>query len=307
MFRKILISFSIGLTFLTAFAFLTKPAKQQSIVQQITYGRVKTMPIVTDDPWSYLAYGGVPQEQRGEKYKKWLAAGVKISVSGGSGSGTIVYYSPDGWAYVQSCGHLWENGTMTVEEGKQRKLTCKVTTWYHNEKKLPEPKTYTAEVIYYSHVRTKDCSLLRFRPDWEPLYFPIAPEDYVYETNSRLHSIGCDSGKEIAHYDIRVIGINQNKDLVTTENSPRPGRSGGGLLTDAYYVGICWGTEFISGEGNGFFTPLQTVRELNAANGYDWLNNVSGGLAQRIPIVDRNNPQQKYPRDYIPVPGSRKP
>ena len=37
-------------------------------------------------------HGSAPIEQRGIEFRKWLAPSVKIAVSGGSGSGTIVYY-----------------------------------------------------------------------------------------------------------------------------------------------------------------------------------------------------------------------
>jgi hypothetical protein len=92
------------------------------------------------------------------------------------------------------------------------------------------------------------------------------------------------------------------QDLVTTENSPRPGRSGGGLMTENFYVGICWGTSSYSGDGNGFFTPLSTIRQYNKQNGYGWLNEVNISWARMIPIKDRNNPQGEYPKDYIPLP-----
>jgi hypothetical protein len=123
----------------------------------------------------------------------------------------------------------------------------------------------------------------------------------------RLHSVGCDGGREIAHYDVRYIGTQTTPngdsfDLVTTENSPRPGRSGGGLSTDQYYVGICWGTSNRNGNGNGFFTPLSVIHEFNEKNGFGWLNEVGYSWARLIPIVDRNNPQGKYPNDYVPIP-----
>jgi hypothetical protein len=264
------------------------------------------MPLVDDDPFAAIAQGGAPIEQRTSEYVRWLSAGLKIRVPNASGSGTIICYNTqDGYAYVQSCGHLW-SGNMTAEEGKQKKITCKVITWYHNEQKLTEPREYDAEVLYYSNTRGRDCSLLRFKPDWVPQYFPIAPADFQYEPNMRLHSVGCDSGKEVAHYDVRYVGQRDTgggwNDVVTTENSPRPGRSGGGLMTNDYYVGICWGTSSYNGDGNGFFTPLSTVRQYNKQNGYDWLNEVGVSWARMIPIIDRNNPQGTYPKDYIPLP-----
>jgi hypothetical protein len=262
---------------------------------------VEPMPIVGNDPYAHLAIGGVPVDQRGEEFRKWLCVGVKISVKGASGSGTIVFYDEkEGYAYVQSCGHLW-SGNMTAEQAKVKKLTCSIITWYHNNKKLDETKTYPAEVLYYFNNRGQDCSLLRFKPDWVPNYFPISPADFHFVPNMRLHSIGCDGGREIAHYDVQYLG-NRDKDIITTDNSPRPGRSGGGLLSEDYYVGICWGTTEIEGTGNGLFTPLKVLRSLNEQEGYGWLNDVSKSWARTLPIFDRNNPQGQYPPDYIPLP-----
>lgn len=297
MLQRILISCSVILSLLTMACVVLKTQNYKSHI-------IDNMPLVHDDPYAYLAKGFAPTEQRDSKYIKWLAAGVKIRVSDASGSGTIVYYSEsDGYAYVQSCGHLWE-GSMTSAEGLRRNLKCNIVTWYHNNKKLESPATYPAEVLYYSNVRGKDCSLLRFKPDWKPEYFPIAPEDFEFDENTRFHSVGCDGGNEVAHYDVRYVGMRGDlwPDLVTTENSPRPGRSGGGLMSEEFYVAICWGTSAFDGSGNGFFTPLKTIREYNKMNGYGWLNDVGFSLARQIPIIDRNNPQGKYPKDYIPLP-----
>lgn len=297
MLQKILICVSLSLTFIT-FLFVAPSHQLQSKF-------VEKMPLVHDDPFAHLAAKGyAPIEQRDSSYRKWLSAGVKIRVTNASGSGTIVYYDQKtNYAYVQSCGHLWD-GVMSADQARTRRLTCKVIAWYHNQEKLSTPKSYEAQVLYYSNVRGRDCSLMRFKPDWTPEYFPIAPEDFDFVPNTRFHSVGCDGGSEVAHYDVRYLGMRGNDwpDIITTENSPRPGRSGGGLMSDDLYVGICWGTTNFEGGGNGFFTPLKTVRRMNEENGYGWLNEVGFSLARQIPIVDRNNPQGKYPKDYIPLP-----
>lgn len=299
MLQKLLFASSIALSILMVVCMAIKTHNHTNHIPIIDH-----MPLVHDDPYAHLAHGSEPIEQRDANVRRWLAAGVKINANGASGSGTIVYYDDKtGYAYVQSCGHLW-TGVMSGEEAQSRRLTCSVLTWYHNETKLLQPQSYDAEVLYYSNVRGRDCSLLRFQPDWVPEFFPIAPEDFEFVPNARLHSVGCDGGREVAHYDVRYIGMRGDNwpDLVTTENSPRPGRSGGGLMTDSLYVGICWGTTSFDGGGNGFFTPLKTIREYNKMNGYGWLNEVGYSLARQIPVVDRNNPQGKYPKDYIPLP-----
>lgn len=294
MIRKILCYSSLVFALLTT-AIIFNAGQQKSI---------DNMPVVEDDLYAHLAHGALPIEKRDSSVRKWLAAGVRINVGQSSGSGTIIYFNEsDGYAYVQSCGHLW-GGNMSAEQGVVNKQKCKVTTWYHNEIKLSSPKTYTAEVLYYSNTRGQDCSLIRFKPDWVPNYFAIVPEEYQIPKNQKLHSIGCDSGQEIADYDVRYLGLNDSQwpDLFTTENSPRPGRSGGGLLNDDFYLGICWGTTNVDGSGNGLFTPIKTVRYLNKINGFGWLNEAGNSLARKIPIIDRNNPQGIYPKDYVPLP-----
>lgn len=298
MFKKILFATSVLMLFLPlAFFFKTSGGPR------IHYDNKPPveMPIVQDDPFKDMAHGAAPQEQRDEKFRRWLSVSVKIQVSGASGSGTIVFFNPDdGWAYVQSCGHLW-GGRMSAEEGKKKNLKCKVITWYHNDKKLEKPQEYQAEVLYYSNPAPNDCSLVRFKPDWPANYIPIAPADFEFKEGMRLHSCGSDGARESAHYDVRYIGM-RGGDLVTTENSPRPGRSGGGLMSDDNYVGICWGTTDRSGNGNGFFTPLATLRKHNEQNGFSWLNDMGANWARQLPIIDRNGPQQQHPKNYIPLP-----
>ncbi len=268
--------------------------------------KVVPMPIADSGSFAAFSFGGEPVPQRTAEFRKWLSAGVKIRVRDGMGSGTIVYYDHStGEAYVQSCGHLW-NGNMSYDASKRIPVTCKIQVWYHNSEKLKNVETYNAEVLYYCNDRGYDSSLLKFKPNWIPVYFPIAPADYVYPKDSRFHSVGCDAGSEVAHYDVRYLGNRslggKAYDVVTTENSPRPGRSGGGLLDDSNYIGICWGTTVRNGTGNGLFTPLSAVRFMNEKNGFAWLNDVGISLARKIPIKDQNKPQGKYDSTYIPLP-----
>jgi len=126
------------------------------------------MPLVTDDPLA-VDYNFTPQPHRGIEYRKYLAASVKISNNSNYGSGTIVYYDEKtGYAYVQSCGHLWQGTSMSAQEGEKIKLKTKIIVWYHNSKKLNKPQSYPAEVLYYYHIKGKDISLSRLKPDWKP-------------------------------------------------------------------------------------------------------------------------------------------
>jgi len=264
------------------------------------------MPIVLDtDPKTASFKSIEPREQRGIEFRRYLAASVRINAGGSFGSGTIVYYDKlSGWAYVASCGHLW-SGTRSAEDLKNNPKRSKITVWYHNNKKLSKPLDYNAEVLFWSNSRGYDSSLLRFRPNWVPEYFPIALVDYKIENGKHYHSLGCDGAREVAHYDVKVNGI-RGSDLITIYNSPRPGRSGGGLLSnDGYYIATCWGTSAYDGSGTGYFTPLSSIHKIYSKNGYSWLLKIPGGmLARKVPVRDWQFPNQKYNKDFIPIPGT---
>lgn len=233
-----------------------------------------------------------PIAQRGDEYKKYLSPSVRIRVPGAADSGTICYFDPEKkLAYVISCGHLWPAGI-------GRGGNCAVDVYYHDTK-LEKLEAYQANVVFYSYVRGADYSLITFSPSYKPTYFSIAPLDYVINPGQELHSCGCDHASEPAHYAVEVVGM-RGADLVTRFNSPRPGRSGGGLLTDdGLLIGICWGTSDTSGNGIGMFTPLSAIHAGFTKNGYGWLCSIEfDGLARQIPI----RPTGKYPDDFIPLP-----
>lgn len=240
-----------------------------------------------------------PIEQRDGNYIKFLAASVKLSVNGASGSGTICYYdSLTNWAYVLSCGHLWSGNKSYVQSENKEKI--KIITWYHNDKKLEKPKIYEGEILFWSNERGYDVSLVRFQPDWIPSYFPIA-KNFKGSNGDFLNSMGCDGGREVARYEVEFLEL-RKIDLITERNSPRPGRSGGGLVTnEGKLVGICWGTSDVSGDGIGYFTPISSIQKVLLDNEHDWLLHISQD-AQKIIIYDWQNHKNKYNEDFIVMP-----
>lgn len=250
-----------------------------------------------------------PVPERGVEYRPWLEPGVRIRVTGASGSGTICYYDDTtNLAYVISCGHLWERGEVTADQMKSRNITCVVEVFYQNGQKLEASKAYHAKVLFYSYKSGADFSLMTFAPDWRPTYFPVAPAGEYVPKNSHAHSVGCDHGTEVAHYDVQIDGI-QGNDLITHLNSPRPGRSGGGLMNNSgWYIGICWGTSDKTGNGIGYFTPLSVIHDGYARNGYDWVLKVGpqvNSLARKLPVFDKNGLPLQLAKDFILVPKSK--
>jgi hypothetical protein len=156
----------------------------------------------------------------------------------------------------------------------------------------------------------QDVSFLKFTPGFPVRYFPIAPKDYVLHPQETLISCGCDGSKETAAYEVTVYGyINMqegnlvNSYLTTYNNSPRPGRSGGGTISkDGQYVAICVKTSNVDGSGYGYFVPLKRIHECAAKHHLGWLCNINNNPARLISNVDRKSEQGSYPQYYIPIP-----
>lgn len=274
-----------NLIFLLFILFVNKIIFAQNIDNIDFY---KSLPIRVLPKEKEVSYGADYKEDRGPEYAKYLSPGAKITVSGGSGSGTIIYYDElDNTAYVATCGHLWPAGVLKNKDAKIKKLKCYLTFWYKNGTKLDMPIKYEGEVLFYSFTQGCDTALVKFNPDFKPNYFRIAPKDYIYKKGASVHSIGCDGAREIAHYDMEILGVRGNN-LIAIKNSPRPGRSGGGLIDEnGLYIGTCWGTTSMDGDGEGFFTPLSTIYSF-------WKENNFGHIlinkdAQKIKVYDSIN------------------
>lgn len=239
-----------------------------------------------------------PQEHREAEYVDYLSATVRITNPGaGSGSGTIVYYDKKtGTAYVATCGHLF-SARDHQEPG------CEITVWYHNKVKLAKPEKYQARVVFWDQrLNGWDSALVIFRPNWEPKYFPIAPKNHVIPKGKTLISTGCDYASEVAVYLVEY--VRDGREIVTQRNSPRMGRSGGGLIDDKYYVGTCSkSSDRVRGEGIGIFTNLSGIHDVFEQNGYGWLLKIPlEQPAQKIPIYDHIYPNKRYSREFILVP-----
>jgi len=240
-----------------------------------------------------------PEENRGEEYRKWLRYSVRIRNGNISGSGTICYYDPQKkTAWVISCGHLFRGG----------EKTCQIHVFYKNNEKLAKPQTFEATILCWSpNQGGEDLSFMTFQPDWDiDVYAPIAKVDHPIIPGNTYYSCGCDGAREVACYLMKAKGI-EGRNLVLTENGPRHGRSGGGLMTaDGWFIGVCWGsTDPYNGTGKGLFVPLSRIHSYAKANNLGWLLEV--GMAQQSParqlrIINWTGPQRTFPPDYIPLP-----
>ncbi len=250
-----------------------------------------------------LAVQFAPAAKRDASVRYYLQASVRIKNGKVRGSGTICYYDEQtGEAWVISAGHLWRGNMSPGSKVRE----ADIDVFYKNDKKLPHPQTFRAEVVCYNN--DVDIAFLKFHPDWIPQhYFSIAPRDYRLERGDQLESTGSDHASEAAAYTISIVsGERSGTNLITRDNSPRPGRSGGGLLTtNGLIVGICWGTSEEDGSGYGFFVPLRTIHSYASRHKeIAWLLKVPqySYIINLIPIIEYNGIQRQVPDRYIPVP-----
>ena len=259
---------------------------------------------VIELPFTPTSHGRPGWEERGPEWVKWLAVGVRFS----NGSGTICHYDAStGYAYVISCGHLFRGKSLTYEEAKRNPRTREIDVFYHNHKKLDEPRSYQAEVLCYRNFSESvyDVALVRFKPDWNiEWYAPLAERHEKLTPGQKLHSTGCDGLTPVAHYLIEYIEERERgnvTEIVTQENNPRGGRSGGGVMLDnGHLVAIC----SRGGGGKAWWTSLQQMYKFLGEDEkeFAFLLDARTSIARRIPIVDPLRPGAVFHQDYIPIP-----
>jgi len=232
-------------------------------------------------------------EERGPDYQKWLASAVRLS----NGSGTMCYYDgKENWMYVISVGHLFSRRYRSAEYFRNNPAKRTIEVFYHNEKKLPKPKKYKAEILCYTNFSTSvyDVSLLRFHPDWNnPWHAPIAPRNYKLKKGRMYHSTGCDGLTPAAHYLVEYVREQGESytEIVTQLNDPRGGRSGGGVMTDNGQL------IFMCSRSNSYawWTSLQQIHKFLEDEGFSFV--LTGARAREIPAFYHG---LKLPKTYIP-------
>jgi hypothetical protein len=252
----------------------------------VVYGNAAEMPHV--DP---CAAGW---EERGIEFKRWLSPSVRI----GGGSGTMVYYDEiNNDMYILSAGHLFIPGRI------KRDNAVPVIVFYHNETKLPRPELYNGVFLCSAFQGIYDVALIKFKPFWKnPWYLPVAPIDYELQEGAWYHSVGGDGKSEVAHYLVQYHSDREYqgvKEIITRFNTPRPGRSGGGLFTDdGFLVGIC--SRSNQEHNTGAWTSLDQIHRFLNESGYGVI--LEGAmLARRIPVVNRSG-SHNYGKTVIPLP-----
>jgi len=180
-----------------------------------------------------------------------------------SSSGTVIHVAALGdgryTAYVLSTGHMGKRTEPSVE------------FFYLDGKKLAKPQTAQGRIVFLVENGVSqgvDFCVIEVDAKGKPAAVPIAKKD-VGKGVTCL-SIGCDMGSLPTAYQCKVVKVKKHQ-YALERDTPRPGRSGGGLFHDGKLVGVCWGC-YQSGNGQGLtgmFTRASTIRRLLASAGYE--------------------------------------
>lgn len=259
-------------------------------------------------PYYKTSFSKPGWEERGPEFAHWNSTGVRIGTGQWWGSGTMSYYDRENnYMYVISCGHLFFQGRGNAEYYRKNPTKSTIEVFYHNDEKLENFESYDAEVlchVWQSNIY--DVSLLRFHPKWaNPWTKPVAPMTYAPLRGEYFHNVGCDGRSEVAHYLVKFSSLNIRMDveeLICVENAARGGRSGGGLFSEnGRLIGI---TSRSDGISTSYYSSHKQIHKFLIEEGYGFVLQGVNDWARQIPIIDRNNPQNNYPKDYIPLPNN---
>jgi hypothetical protein len=104
----------------------------------------------------------------------------------------------------------------------------------------PQPHTVTGTLISYDDLR--DIGLVSIETEHALKTIPIAPENYRVQPNSKVITVGCNSGNDPTVCNSHVKSINRynGPPNIQVAGAPVDGRSGGGLISsEGFLVGVC--------------------------------------------------------------------
>lgn len=240
---------------------------------------IQTIVSVPEAP-PFFAQGLTPLADRVAGAATYMEPTCQVVYKGMWGSGTVIRSDAIGGdVWVLSCGHIFTgvSGRMSAKECARVEPRCDLTFFYRGGVRLAKPERRPGTLVFYHCDGMDDVSLIRssaFGGGFRSV--GLAPPGYRLARGTRLHSPGCDGGGEVADYrSVYWRGLRDaggQAGYVTVENSPRPGRSGGGLMTrEPYLVGVCCRTSEIGGRGLGYFMTLDQVRSALRSEGFGWL------------------------------------
>lgn len=190
------------------------------------------------------------------------AASVQIQTRSCVGSGTIVktfkendYYV----SYIISAAHL------TDIIGRHNYIV--VDFYYLDQTKFK--KSYIGNLVWlHLNNRGIDYSIIEVVTIEKPIAVKIS-ENCSFTIGEKLTSIGFDNKASEANvYSVRYLS-DRKDDIFTIFDTPRPGRSGGGLFFNNKLVGVCWG--YMVKSNLGLFTSLEALRESISNSPYKFI------------------------------------
>jgi hypothetical protein len=177
-------------------------------------------------------------------------------------SGTVFKVTPNDKGYTS---YILSTGHMKKREDPQ------IEFFFMDGEKLEKPFIVKGNIIFLVENSFKGCdfSVIEVTTKNKPAFIPLAKKDA--KEKDKCLSIGCDLATVPKCYSCTVLNLGKH-DYILENDSPKAGRSGGGLFLNHEIVGVCWGcATWGNKEVNGLFTRASVVRNLLTAAGYEHL------------------------------------
>jgi hypothetical protein len=168
-------------------------------------------------------------------------------------SGTVFKVIPNdkGYtSYILSTGHMKKREEPEIE------------FFFMDGEKLEKSLKVKGNILFLVENSEKgvDFSLIEVTTKGKPSFVPIAKKDA--KKGDKCLSVGCDNASKPKCYSCTILSLGK-RDYILENDSPRAGRSGGGLFLNHEIVGVCWGAQIWGNkEVNGLFTRASVIRNL---------------------------------------------
>ena len=221
----------------------------------------------------------------GQNAKPWESV-VRIKVgSGGSrfaiGSGTVIH-STDAESIILTCAHLFPGSNIRVDlfDGQPQSRFS--------------GQTYKATLI--DSDKGRDVALVRFKPGRKLPFTRVAPLGHSVRSGSSATAVGCPYGRDAVTWDTQVTDRNikiGSISLIECDRAPEMGRSGGGLFSGGYLVGVC---DFTEPTGNhGLYATTDSIHAILNRAGLARLYSPNRPLTQSPLVAVAPRPRKKQP------------
>jgi len=204
---------------------------------------------------------------------------VRMPNSVSFGSGTIIRSTPEE-STILTCAHTFPQTYGPPRQGPPGEIAVDLFDGKSNGHSVDQAETVAGKLVDYDV--SQDLGLVTIRPGRQLLASPVVRPGWEPEVGAELTTIGCSEGGDPTALTTRVIAPHHGQwgaehrgyAGVLCTKAPAPGRSGGGLFTNAgYLAGVSNYAEIE--KDRGIYASPESIHQTLARNGL--LDEVAAG------------------------------